>query len=444
MTLKARFAPSPTGLLHIGNARSAVINWAYIKHKGGDFILRIDDTDLERSKKKYENKIKENLLWLGLSWSKTFNQSKRKDIYDKKILLLKESERIYPCFESAEELSLKRKTQLLSGKPPIYDRSALKLTFNQIENLTKEGKTPHWRFKLEDEIIEWQDLIKGKVSFDSKNLSDPVLIREDGSLLYHLPSVVDDVEENITDIIRGEDHITNTAFHIQLFKSLNAKIPHFGHHPFLTDEEGKSFGKRLDSISIQKMYEDGFESLTLLNYLLSIGTSKNLSKEKNIDKLVNNFNIDNLASSSPKFSISVLKLLNKDLLQSYDFSDTKKKFIDLNIKDASEDFWIFIKNNINYFSESLDWIKVINSTEIYIQEPNDYLNAAAELLPEDPYDETTWDVWTDLIKNKTGKKGKELFMPIRFALTGREKGPELKYLLPLLTKEHILKKLGNI
>ena len=444
MTLKARFAPSPTGLLHIGNARSAVINWAYIKNKGGDFILRIDDTDLERSKKKYENKIKENLLWLGLSWSKTFNQSQRKDIYDKKILLLKESMRIYPCFESAEELSLKRKTQLLSGKPPIYDRSALKLTSNQIENLIKEGKTPHWRFKLEDEIIEWQDLIKGKVSFDSKNLSDPVLIREDGSLLYHLPSVVDDVEENITDIIRGEDHITNTAFHIQLFKSLNAKIPHFGHHPFLTDEEGKSFGKRLGSLSIQKMYEDGFESLTLLNYLLSIGTSKNLSKEKNIDKLVNNFNIDNLASSSPKFSISVLKLLNKDLLQSYDFSDTKKKFIDLNIKDASEDFWIFIKNNINYFSESLDWIKVINSTEIYIQEPNDYLNAAAELLPEDPYDETTWDVWTDLIKNKTGKKGKELFMPIRFALTGREKGPELKYLLPLLTKEHILKKLGNI
>ena len=262
--------------------------------------------------------------------------------------------------------------------------------------------------------------------------------------MYHLPSVVDDVEENITDIIRGEDHITNTAFHIQLFKSLNAKIPHFGHHPFLTDEEGKSFGKRLGSLSIQKMYEDGFESLTLLNYLLSIGTSKNLSKEKNIDILVNSFNINTLASSSPKFSINVLKFLNKDILQSYDFSDVKKKFIHLNIKDVSEDFWIFIKNNINYFSESLDWFKVINSTEIYIQESNDFLNEAAELLPDAPYDEKTWDAWTDLIKNKTGKKGKELFMPIRFALTGREKGPELKYLLPLLTKDQILKKLGNI
>ncbi len=444
MTFKTRFAPSPTGLLHMGNARSAVINWAYAKNIGGEFILRIDDTDLERSKKEYENKIKENLSWLGLSWSKTFNQSQRKNTYDEKILLLKKLKKIYPCFENAEELSLKRKTQLLSGKPPIYDRSSLKLTSEQIENLIKKGKTPHWRFKLEEEIIVWQDLLKGKVSFDSNNLSDPVLIREDGSLLYHLPSVIDDIEENITDIIRGEDHITNTAFHIQLFKSLKANLPRFGHHPFLTDEEGKSFGKRLGSLSIQKMHEDGFESLTLLNYLLSIGTSKNLSKEKNIDMLVNNFNINSLASSSPKFSINVLKMLNKDLLQLYDFSDVKQKFIDLNIKDASEDFWIFIKNNINYFFESLDWIKVINSTETYINNSNDYLNLAAELLPEDPYDETTWDVWIDLIKNKTGKKGKELFKPIRFALTGSDKGPELKYLLPLLTKEHILKKLVNI
>ena len=444
MTLKTRFAPSPTGLLHIGNARSAVINWAYIKNKGGEFILRIDDTDLERSKKEYENKIKENLLWLGLSWSKTFNQSQRKKIYDEKILLLKKSKKIYPCFESAEELSLKRKTQLLSGKPPIYDRSSLKLTSDQIENLIKKGKTPHWRFKLEEEIIEWQDLIKGKVSFDSKNLSDPIIIREDGSLLYHLPSVVDDVEENITDIIRGDDHITNTAFHIQLFKSLKAKIPRFGHHPLLTDEKGESFRKRLGSLSIQKMYEDGFESLTLLNYLLSIGTSKNLSKEKNVDILLNNFDINSLASSSPKFSTNVLKLLNKDMLQSYDFSDVEQKFFDLNIRDVNEDFWIFIKNNINFFSESLDWFNIVNSTETYIDNAIDYLNLAAELLPEGPFNEKTWDIWMDLIKNKTGKKGKDLFMPIRLALTGREKGPELKYLLPLLTKERILKKLVYI
>jgi len=441
---RARFAPSPTGLLHIGNARSAILNWAYIKNKGGDFILRIDDTDNERSKKKYENIIKENLLWLGIDWSKTFNQSDRKDIYNEKILKLKKLKKIYPCFETPEELSLKRKTQLSSGNPPIYDRSALKLSTSQIEYLIKEGKKPHWRFKIKDQIIEWNDLIKGKVSFDSKNLSDPVVIREDGSLLYHLPSVIDDIEENITDIIRGEDHISNTAFHIQLFQSLSSKIPQFGHHPFLIDEKGTVLGKRLGSFSIQKMHEEGFENLTLINYLLSIGTSKNLSKEKDINKLVSEFNINALASSSPRFSINVLTSLNREVIKLYNFSDVKKRFIDLNIGNVQEGFWNFIKNNINFFSESIEWFKIIYSDQAYIGETNDYLIIAGDLLPNEPFDFNTWEIWTNLIKNKTGKKGKELFMPIRLALTGREKGPELKYLLPLLTKKHILKKLGYI
>ena len=439
---KTRFAPSPTGLLHIGNARSAVLNWAYIKKNGGQFILRIDDTDQERSTKKYENKIKENLLWLGITWKKSFNQSDRKYIYDENILKLKESFKIYPCFESPEELSLKRKNQLLSGNPPVYDRSALKLSSNQIEDLINKGKKPHWRFKLKDEVIEWNDLIKGKVSFDSKNLSDPILIREDGSLLYHLPSVLDDIEENITDIIRGEDHITNTAYHIQLFKSLNTKVPNFGHHSFITDEVGKGLGKRLSSLSIQKLYEDGFENITILNYLLTIGTSKNLSKEKDINKLVNNFDINSLSSSSAKFSINVLKLLNKEIIQSYDFSEIKHKFVDLNLEGINENFWIFVKNNINFFTESLEWLNIINSNEIYINKSDNYLKTVAKLLPEEPFNKDTWDIWTNLIKNKTGRKGKDLFKPIRLALTGREKGPELKYLIPILTKKNILKKLG--
>jgi len=444
VTHRARFAPSPTGLLHIGNARSAILNWAYVKNKGGEFILRIDDTDNERSEKEYENKIKENLLWLGIDWSKTFNQSDRIDIYNKKISLLTQLKKIYPCFESPEELSLKRKTLLTSGKPPIYDRSALKLSANQIEDLIQSGKKPHWRFKIEEQKIEWNDLIKGKVSFNSKNLSDPVLIRGDGSLLYHLPSVIDDIEENITDIIRGEDHITNTAFHIQLFRSLSSKVPRFGHHPFLTDEKGAALGKRLGSLSIQKMYEEGFESLTLINYLLSIGTSKNLSKEKDIDKLVSEFNINALGSSSPKFSLNVLTSLNREIIKLYNFTEIKQRFIDSNINDAEEGFWIFIKNNINFFRESFDWFKIIYSDEVYINETNDYLINAANLLPNDPFDLDTWESWTNLIKNKTGRKGKDLYMPIRLALTGREKGPELKYLLPLLTKQHVLKKLCYI
>lgn len=444
MIKKTRFAPSPTGLLHIGNARSAVLNWAYTKKNGGQFILRIDDTDQERSKKEYENIIKENLLWLGITWKKTFNQSDRKDIYKKNILKLKESFKIYPCFETTEELALKRKTQLLSGNPPVYDRNALKLSSKQIKDLIDKGKKPHWRFKLEDEVIEWNDLIKGRVSFDSKNLSDPILIREDGSLLYHLPSVLDDIEENITDIIRGEDHITNTAFHIQLFKSLNAKLPNFGHHSFITDAEGKGLSKRISSLSIQKLYDEGFENITILNYLLSIGTSNNLSKEKDINKLIKNFNINSLSSSSAIFSINLLKLLNREIIQSYDFSEIKQKFVDLNLEGVKENFWIFVKNNINFFTESLEWFDIINSNEIYINKSDNYLKTIAELLPDEPFDENTWSIWTNLIKNKTGIKGKDLFKPIRFALTGREKGPELKYLLPILTRKKILKKLGYL
>ena len=443
MTFKSRFAPSPTGLLHLGNARSALLNWAYIKNIGGEFILRIDDTDEERSKLEYVKAIKEDLNWLGINWSKTFNQSERGSVYKDNIALLKSSNRLYPCFESEQELSLKRKNQLTSGKPPIYDRSALKLSKDQINNLLNQGKKPHWRFKLEDKIIEWEDLIKGKVSFDSKHLSDPILIREDGSLLYHLPSVVDDIEEKITDVIRGDDHITNTAFHIQLFEAMKAPIPLFGHHPFLIDEQGKGFGKRLGSLSIQRLKEEGFENITLLNYLLSIGTSKNLSKEKNKNILSSKFDIKNLAKSSPKFSKKIITNLNKEILQSYDYSEIKTKFEDLKLSNASKDFWIFIKNNINYFYEAYDWWKAIYSNKVNPTKEQDYLNIAAELLPNDPFDDSTWGEWTSTINRKTGRLGKDLYMPLRMALTGKNKGPELKFLMPLLNKQQVLKKLSS-
>ena len=438
--LRSRFAPSPTGLLHIGNARSAVLNWAYIKNKGGEFILRIDDTDKERSKKEYEDEIKEDLSWLGITWDKTFNQSDRQDVYKKKIQELKDKKKIYPCFETPEELSLKKKSQLTSGKPPIYDRSSLKLSDQEIEGLLKLGKRPHWRFKLDNTKIQWNDIIKGNVVFESKNLSDPVLIREDGSLLYHLPSVVDDIEEKITNIIRGEDHITNTAFHIQIFEALEAKVPLFGHHTFLTDSEGKGFGKRLGSLSIKKMKEEGFENITILNYLLSIGTSVNLTKETKINSLINNFDISNLSSSSPKFSIDVLRLLNKDILQKYNYSDVSNKFEFSEIESLKENFWLFVQNNIQFFHEYLDWKNVVLSTDSYDSGNPDLLKEAALLIPDEPYNMDTWDEWTSLIKKKTGLKGKDLFMPLRKALTGREKGPELRYLLPLLSKENILKK----
>jgi len=444
--MRLRFAPSPTGFMHVGNARSAVLNWAYAKKNKGEFILRIDDTDKIRSKKDYEKNIKENLRWLGLDWDKTFNQSSKYENYEINILKLKESGRIYPCFETEEELSLKRKSLLSSGKPPIYDRSSLKLTKKDIEKNLNEGKKPHWRFKLVDEIISWQDLIKGKVSFDSKNLSDPILIREDGSLLYHLPSVIDDIDEKITNIIRGEDHISNTAFHIQLFKSLNASVPKFAHHPFLTDSEGKGFGKRLGSLSINKLQDLGYEYITILNYLLNIGSNQDIIADKNISSLINNFDLKNISSSNPKFSIDVLKSLNKDILQSYVFDEISDR-INLICEDLiDKKLWQFTKNNVDFFVEIKNWVGIIKSENNFMKDTMDakLINAAIESLPEDPYNEDSWEIWTSKIKDLTGLKGKDLFMPLRKILTGMNNGPELKYLLPLLNKKVILKKFGKL
>ena len=444
MVSRSRFAPSPTGLLHVGNARSAILNWAYISNKKGEFILRIDDTDKLRSKKEFEDKIKQDLQWLGIKWHKTFNQSDRLNIYKDKIQKLKEKKIIYPCFETTEELSLKKKAQLTSGKPPIYDRSSLELSKEEIEKFINEGRKPHWRFKLKDSLIEWSDLIKGKVSFDSKYLSDPVLIREDETLLYHLPSVIDDIEEKITDIIRGEDHISNTAFHIQIFEALDAKIPNFGHHPFLTDSEGKGFGKRLGSLSLNKLRDGDFESITVLNYLLNIGTSNNLTTELNKDLLIESFNMKNISSSSPKFSIDILKSLNSDILKLFTFADVKDKFKKLENEYQNSQFWKFVKNNIDFFYECLEWQKVINNLSPFEDIDLPFLKNAYEVLPLEPYNEDSWDNWISLIKKKTGRKGKELFMPLRKALTGKSNGPELKFLLPLLTRQYIKKKFGII
>ena len=444
--MRSRFAPSPTGLIHVGNARSAVLNWAYVKKNKGKFILRIDDTDILRSKKEFEIKIKENLNWLGIEWDETFNQSSRQKIYEENIKKLKELGRLYPCFETEEELALKKKALLSSGKPPIYDRSSLNLSSEEININLEHGKKPHWRFKLEDKIISWVDLIKGEVFFDSKNLSDPILIREDGSLLYHLPSVIDDITENITDIIRGEDHISNTAYHIQIFEALESYIPNFAHHPFLTDNQGRGFGKRIGSLSIESLKEEGYENITLLNYLLNIGSSNDVIAEKNIEVLVNNFNLKNISSSSTKFSKEVLKSLNKDILQSYKSNEISFRIIELNKNLPQDKLWQFAKNNINFFLEIKNWIDVINSENNVFEKNIDknFLDIAIETLPKEPFNEETWDIWSNLIKNKTGLKGKDLFMPLRIALTCKNKGPELKYLLPLLNKKIILKKFGKI
>ena len=444
--MKCRFAPSPTGLLHVGNARSAVLNWAYAKKNNGNFILRIDDTDQTRSSKEFENKIKENLSWLGLDWNKTFNQSERSNLYNSNIEKLKIDGRLYPCFETAEELSLKKKSLLSSGKPPIYDRSALSLSKDEINEKINSGLKPHWRFKLEDGIINWNDLIKDEVKFDSKYLSDPILIREDGSLLYHLPSVIDDIDEGITHIIRGEDHISNTAFHIQIFNALDCNPPHFAHHPFLTDKEGKGFGKRIGSLSIENLRSEGYEDISIINYLINIGSSEDIKPETKLDNIISNFDIKNISSSSAKFSDHVLRSLNSDLLKIYNYEDVKLKFDLLDIKVDSQKLWKFSQHNIDFFKDIENWlrtIEIIINIEKY-EIPNALIVAAIECIPEDPFSYETWDIWTKSINAKTGLKGKGLYMPLRLILTGKEKGPELKNFLPLLDKETLLRKFGKI
>ncbi len=444
--MKCRFAPSPTGKIHIGNARSAILNWVYCKQNKGEFILRIDDTDQNRSSKEYENNIKSDLQWLGIEWSYSFNQSSRSNVYNDKIEFLKNKKRLYPCFETAEELALKKKSLLSSGKPPIYDRSSLNLSEEEINQKIKSGKKPHWRFKLETDQIFWNDLIKGDVSFDPKNLSDPILIREDGTLLYHLPSVIDDIQENITHIIRGEDHIANTAYHIQIFKALKSTIPIFAHHPFLIDDKGKGFSKRMGSLTIENFKTEGFENITLLNYFLFIGSSKNIDPIKDLNKIINKFDINNLSKSSAKYSKDSLVSLNKDTIKLFSFDEIKYKLNNIKNNLQNENFWCFVKNNITFINQISNWEKVITTINSYkdLNIDKNFIDIAADQLPDEPFDEKTWDIWTSKIKEKTGLKGKDLFMPLRLMLTGKTHGPELKYFMPLFDKNGILEKLGKI
>ncbi|MBI29068.1 MAG: Glutamate--tRNA ligase 1 [Alphaproteobacteria bacterium MarineAlpha5_Bin11] len=438
-----RFAPSPTGDLHLGNARSAILNWIYAKKNYGEFILRIDDTDTERSKDKYVDSIKNDLLWLKINWSSSFKQSERLKNYNTKILELKGMDRLYPCFETAEELALKRKSLLSSGKPPIYDRSSLKLTDKEKEDFLLSGKKPHWRFFVEDKTIIWNDIIRGDVSFDSKNLSDPILIRENGSLLYHLPSVIDDITENVTDIIRGEDHVNNTAFHIQLFESLGSKPPNFGHHPLITDESGKSLGKRLGSLSIKSLSDDGLEPISIINYLSTIGTSKDMSSKIELNSILESFDIKSLARSSPKFNKKDLIRINSNVLKKMKFDNAQEALSKLGIKDIKEEFWNLIKNNIEFMHEANEWIEIISSSKILYNSDKDFLDKCSSVLPKEPFTINTWEEWLVNIDKISDRKGKKLFMPLRLALTGREHGPELKYLIPLMTKKLILFRLGK-
>ena len=435
MTVICRFAPSPTGRLHVGNVRTALMNWLFVRERGGKFILRIDDTDLERSTNEYEDGIKEDLGWLGLNWDHTFNQSHKFPAYEAAANTLREAGRLYACYETSEELDRQRKLLRVQGKPPVYNRAALDLTDAQKEAYEDEGRKPHWRFKLSGKTVNWTDMVRGEQSVDTSSLSDPVLIRGDGSFLYTLPSVIDDIDEKITHVIRGEDHVTNSGAQIEIFEALSDHLPTFGHTPLLVWKDGSPLSKRLGSLSMGELKEQGFEPLAICSLLAKIGTSDPIEVRPSMEVLKDEFSFDKIGRAPARFSDDELLLLNGRLLHETSYETVKDHLESLNV-GGGEAFWNLIRANISKVSDTAGWSTVLYSPMPGQIEDEDkaFCIAAANCLPDTITDDS-WSEWTAKLKADHGRKGKSLFMPLRRALTGRDRGPEMGGLLVLLGAE---------
>lgn len=442
MSVKLRFAPSPTGFIHVGNIRTALMNALLAHINKGHFILRLDDTDLERSTEEYAEAIKQDLNWLGLHFDESFKQSERMERYNAVRDELIAAGRLYPCYETAEELDYKRKRQMARGKPPVYDREGLNLSDEDKAKYESEGRRPHWRFKLDLEEIYFHDLIRGDVRIDAKNVSDPVLIRADGSYLYTLCSVIDDADYDITHIVRGEDHVTNTATQIQIFKAIGAKVPEFAHHPLLMDAQGEKLSKRIGGLSVRSLREEGLEPLTILSYLARIGTSDPVEARSQFEDIVKGFDIGRTSNSPARFSDTDMRALNSQILATYDFKHVKSRLHDLS-SDIDADFWDGVKFNIKYLKEAKEWAGILFGAPKSTADSadKDYLETALKAIPEGDWSEDIWKIWTGHLKEKTGRKGKQLFMPLRQALTGMNHGPEMAVLISLLGRERLSQRL---
>tara|TARA_B100000676_G_C18083681_1_gene853251 strand:- start:2571 stop:3917 length:1347 start_codon:yes stop_codon:yes gene_type:complete len=436
-----RFAPSPTGHLHVGNIRLALANWLHARSTEGRFILRLDDTDSERSTLEFAKSIEKDLKWLGLEWDQLQQQSTRLNRYREMLEILKSTGRVYACYETSEELNYKRRRLRSQGKPPIYDRSGLSLSLEKKREYESEGRKPHWRFKLDHKDIFFHDLVRGPVQFHGSNLSDPVLVRGDGTYLYMLPSAVDDVDMAVTDVIRGEDHVVNTAVQIQLFEALGATPPTFAHTPLLTDISGKGLSKRIGSITVNSLREDGVEAMALNSYLANVGMSDSIVPFTNLDTLALNFDIGHTGRGTPKFDPEQLQAINVSLLQATPFEDVNERFVERGLQHANADFWCAVRPNLKKFDDVIFWHRICFDDIETVVDDVSFASAVADLLPAEPWDHTTWKEWTDKIKEKLGCKGKDLFLPLRLALSGINYGPELKLLLPLIGITRVLKRL---
>ena len=432
-----RFAPSPTGYLHVGNLRTALMNYLIARRAGGTFILRIDDTDPERSKEEYVEAIKEDLSWLGIRWDRLERQSARLDRYEAAAERLRGMGRLYECFETPTELDLKRKKQLNMGRPPVYDRAALALSEEEKAKLRAERGPGHWRFKLLHERIEWEDGILGPLSIDAASVSDPVLIRGDGQVLYTLASVVDDTEMGVTDVVRGSDHVTNTATQIQIMEALGGRVPRFAHHSLLTGPQGEALSKRLGTLSLRDLRAAGVEPPALLSLLARLGSADPVELRADLDEIAAGFDITRFSAAPTKFDVDDLYPLTARYLHGLPFDAVREDIAALGVPDdLAERFWEVARENITTRKDLAAWWALCRDGAEPDIAPEDaeFVAEAMELLPPPPYTAESWGDWTQAVKEKTGRKGKALFMPLRKALTGRARGPEMAELMPLLQK----------
>ncbi len=431
-TVKVRFAPSPTGLLHVGNVRTALVNWLFCRQQGGRFLLRLDDTDVARSTAEYAAAIERDLAWLGLAWDEKARQSDRFERYEAAVEKLKADGRLYPCYETGQELELKRKIQLGQGRPPVYDRAALKLSAAEIAAYDASGRRPHWRFRLDlPARVEWDDLVKGRLSFDLAALSDPILIREDGSFLYTLPSVVDDIDFGITHIMRGEDHAANSAVQTQLFEALGGRAPAYAHFSLLTGAGGEGLSKRLGTASIQSYREeDGLEAMSINSLLARLGSSDPIEPMTSLEPLITGFDFAKYSRSTAKFDPKDLEVLNAKILHQTAYAAVVDR-----LPEVPEELWNIGRGNIDKLSDMDGLAKIVKGPLEPVISDKSLTDQAAALLPAAPWDGATWKAWTTEIKDKTGAKGRALFMPLRQAITGMDHGPEMGALLPLIDPE---------
>jgi glutamyl-tRNA synthetase len=438
MTSRVRFAPSPTGYLHAGNLRTAIVNHLFVRKTGGVFVLRIDDTDVARSRDEYVDGIRRDLAWLGIDCHEEHKQSARLARYDDVLAELKAAGRAYPCYESQEELDLKRKIQLSRSLPPVYDRAALKLSADEIAKFEAEGRTPHWRFKLETaQKTEFDDLVQGHVKVDAASLSDPVIRRADGSWLYMLPSVIDDVDMAISHVVRGQDHLTNSGMQIQMFEAMGAVVPKFAHLALLSTRNAE-LSKRLGSAGVEHYKAIGVEPLSLMAYLGRLGTSDNVEVVQDIAPLVERFDWSHFNKANALFDEEELKLINTKILHHLPYAAVQAQLP----ADVTAAHWAALGPNVVTLQDIPQLMTLVRGPVVPVIEDRSFIDSARDVLISLDWSDDIWKRWTEALKASSGRKGKELFMPLRLALTAQSHGPDMGALLPLIGRNQALLRLA--